>query len=185
MFAKSFQSSRGARVASFAAVAIAVTSLSAWALSAQDKYALQVPSGLALSEFRGYENWQVVAVSQTEDLLKVIVANPTMIEAYRAGIPGNGKVFPEGSAIAKVQWTPKKNTEAPFTVSVPDTLKNVNFMKKDSKRFPKTAGWAYATFNYEPSTDTFTPNGSGTDCGHACHSVVAAKDYMFTAYAKR
>ena len=185
MFAKSLPSSRGLRVACLAALGVVLTSVSAWAISAHDKYALEVPNGLAYSEFRGYENWQVVSVSQTEDLLKVIVANPTMIEAYRTGVPGNGKPFPEGSAIAKIQWTPKKNAEAPFAVWVPDTLKNVNFIKKDSKRFPKTAGWAYATFNYEPGSDTFSPNGSGTDCGHACHSVVAAKDYMFTAYGKR
>ena len=70
-------------------------------IAAQDKYTLRVPNGLAFSDFRGYENWQVVAVSQTEDLLKVMVANPTMIDAYRAGIPGNGKPFPDGSKIAK------------------------------------------------------------------------------------
>ena len=51
--------------------------------AAQDKYTLQVPNGLEFSDFRGYENWQVVAVSQTEELLKVMVANPTMIDAYR------------------------------------------------------------------------------------------------------
>jgi len=69
------------------------------ASSAQDKYSLQLPNGLAFSEFRGYENWQVVSVSQTPELLKVEVANPTMIAAYRAGIPGNGKPFPDGSKI--------------------------------------------------------------------------------------
>ena len=74
----------------------------------QDKYTLQVPGGLKFSDFRGYENWQVVAVSQTDDLLKAMVANPTMMDAYRAGIPGNGKPFPEGSKIAKIEWKPKR-----------------------------------------------------------------------------
>ena len=74
----------------------------------QDKYTLQVPNGLKFSDFRGYENWQVVAVSQTDALLKVMVANPTMIDAYRAGIPGNGKPFPDGSKIAKIEWKPKR-----------------------------------------------------------------------------
>ena len=73
------------------------------AISAQDKYTVKVPNGLAFSDFRGYENWQVVAVSQTDDLLKVMVANPTMIDAYRAGIPLNGKPFPDGSKIAKIE----------------------------------------------------------------------------------
>ena len=70
-------------------------------IAAQDKYTLQVPNGLAFSEFRGYENWQVVAVSQTEDLLKVEVANPAMMEAYRAGVPGNGKPFPTAPRLQK------------------------------------------------------------------------------------
>jgi hypothetical protein len=29
-------------------------------------------------------------------MLKVIVANSTMIKAYKAGVPGNGQPFPEG-----------------------------------------------------------------------------------------
>ena len=38
------------------------------AISAQDKYTVQVPGGLAFSEFRGYEDWQTVAVSQDRDM---------------------------------------------------------------------------------------------------------------------
>ena len=30
-------------------------------LAAQDKYTVQVPGGLAFSEFKGYENWQVIS----------------------------------------------------------------------------------------------------------------------------
>jgi Cytochrome P460 len=154
--------------------------------AAQDKYTLRVPNGLAFSDFRGYENWQVVAVSQTEDLLKVMVANPTMIDAYRAGVPGNGKPFPEGSKIAKIEWKPKKSTEAPFSVRIPDTLQDIFFIEKDSKRFPGTKGWAYAVFDYNPASDTFKPNPTGVvNCGFACHTRVAAKDYIFTGYPSR
>jgi hypothetical protein len=127
-----------------------------------------------------------VSVSQTEDLLKVIVANPTMIDAYRAGVPGNGKTFPYGSKIAKIKWKPKKNTEAPFSVMVPDTLQDVLLIEKDNKRFPGTKGWAYAGFHYDPASDTFKPDPTGViNCGFACHSGVAAKDYIFTSYGKR
>jgi hypothetical protein len=154
--------------------------------AAQDKYTLRVPNGLAFSDFRGYENWQVVAVSQTEDLLKVMVANPTMIDAYRAGVPGNGKPFPEGSKIAKIEWKPKKSTEAPFSVRVPDTLQDIFLIEKDSKRFPGTKGWAYAVFDYNPASDSFKPNPTGVvNCGFACHTRVAAKDYIFTGYPPR
>jgi hypothetical protein len=154
--------------------------------SAQDKYSLRLPNGLAFSEFRGYESWQVVSVSQTAELLKVEVANPTMIDAYRAGIPGNGKPFPDGSKIAKIEWRPKKMAESPFAVNVPDTLQDVFLIEKDSKRFPDTKGWAYAVFDYQPAADTFTPNATGTvNCGFACHTIVKDKDYIFHSYQKR
>jgi hypothetical protein len=39
---------------------------------------------------RKERSMQVVAVSQSEDLLAVILANPLMIDAYRAGVPRNG-----------------------------------------------------------------------------------------------
>ena len=45
-----------------AALALAV--LGAKAISAQDKYTVEVPGGLAFSEFRGYEDWPVVAMSE-------------------------------------------------------------------------------------------------------------------------
>jgi len=167
-------------------IAVVLAVLGGAAISAQDKYTVQVPNGLAFSEFKGYEDWQTVAVSQTEDALAVILANPVMIDAYRAGVPGNGKHFPDGSKIAKIHWKPKKSTEAPDpTTVVPDTLKDVDFIARDSKRFPDTGGWGYAQFNHDAASDTFTPEGSGTDCGYACHTIVTAKDYIFTAYGKR
>jgi len=174
------------KVLTIATITILLAVLGSLAISAQDKYTLQVPNGLAFADFRGYENWQVVAVSQTDDLLKVMVANPTMIDAYRAGIPGNGKPFPDGAKIAKIEWKPKKSTEAPFSVRIPDNLQDVFFIEKDGKRFPNTKGWAYAAFDYNPASDKFTPNPTGTvNCGFMCHSRVAAKDYIFTAYGKR
>src|ERR1700719_1130302 len=164
-------------------VGVFLSVLAALAIAAQDKYTLSVPNGLAFSDFRGYENWQVVAVSQTENLLKVMVANPTMMDAYRAGVPGNGKPFPDGSKIAKIEWKPKKSTEAPFSVRIPESLQDVFLIEKDGKRFPDTKGWAYAVFDYNPTSDKFTPNKAGTpNCGHVCHVAVKAKDYVFHPY---
>jgi len=109
-----------------------------------------------------------------------------MIDAYRAGAPGNGKPFPEGAKLAKIHWKPKKSEEAPAPTTVPDTLHDVDFMVKDSTRFPAdSGGWGYAQFNYDNATDTFSPEGTGSDCGAACHTIVQAKDYVFTAYPKR
>jgi hypothetical protein len=156
------------------------------AFAAQDKYTLRVPDGLAFSDFRGYENWQVVSVSQTDDLLKVMVANPTMIDAYRAGVPGNGNPFPDGSKIAKIEWKPKKSAEAPFSVRIPEALQDVFLIEKNSKRFPATKGWAYAAFDYDPKSDTYKPDPTGVvTCGFACHTRVEAKDDIFTGYGKR
>ena len=152
----------------------------------QDKYTLQVPDGLKFADFRGYENWQVVAVSQTDDLLKVMVANPTMIAAYRAGVPGNGKPFPDGSKIAKIEWKPKKSTESPFAVRIPESLQDVFLIEKDGARFPNTKGWAYAAFDYNPASGKFKPDPTGVvTCGFQCHTIVAKKDYIFTEYATR
>jgi len=170
------------RIASIAAL---LTALGGVAISAQDKYSLNTPSGVAFSDFRGYEDWQVVSSARTDEVLKVIVANKTMIDAYKAGVPGNGKPFPDGSRIAKLQWKFKKSTEAPFVVDVPDTFSQAFFIEKDSKRFPNSAGWGYALFNYDPPSDTFTADASPDDCGHACHTVVKAKDYIFHPYQKR
>ena len=158
------------------------------ALAAQDRYSLIIPDGLAWSEFRGYETWQDVAVSQTGTSLKVIVANDAMINAYKDGVPGNGKLFPDGSKVAKIEWSFKMNTVSPYFVNVPDTLKTVAFIEKDTRRFPNTHGWAYAQWAYDPATDTFKPselNPSGAECGYACHTKVSAQDYIFTTYPKR
>jgi len=166
-------------------VAALLVVLGGVAISAQDKYSLKTPSGVAFSDFRGYEDWQVVSSARTEEVLKVIVANPTMINAYKAGVPGNGKPFPDGSKIAKLQWKPKKSTEAPFVVDVPDTFSQVFLIEKDSNRFPNSGGWGYALFNYDAASDTFTADESPADCGHVCHTAVKAKDYIFHPYQKR
>ena len=77
------------------------------ALAAQNRDSLKVPNGLSFSEFKGYENWETVAVSHTEKGMKAILANPAMIKAYRSGVPGNGKSFPDGAKIAKIEQEPR------------------------------------------------------------------------------
>jgi hypothetical protein len=165
----------------------------------QDKYNLQVAGGLAFSEVRGYELWQVVGPSLTEaaNVIRVIVANPVMIKAYEEGTPGNGKPFPDGSKIVKLEWRPKKLTDPPFSASTPDTvpgdLAQVEFIVKDSKRFSDTRGWGYAMFDYNAASGTFAPAtsaskppvGHDAKCGAACHTLASSKDYIFTAYPKR
>ena len=152
---------------------------------AQDKYALRAPSGIAFSDFKGYEDWAVISSARTDEVLKVIVGNPVIVKAYKAGIPGNGRPFPEGSKLVKLQWKPKKSTEAPFAVDVPDVFSQAFVMEKNSARFPKTGGWGYALFNYETAPDKCTADPSPADCGHACHVAVKGKDYIFHPYQER
>jgi len=173
--------------------------LVALVMAAQDRYTVKVPNGLAFSEFRGYEDWQVVAPSHTDaaNVMRVILANPVMMKAYREGIPGNGKPFPDGSRIAKIEWEPRKITEAPFSEKAPDTvpgrLTEVEFIEKDANRFAETHGWGYAAFKYDAASDAFTPvtpadkppQRNDARCGAACHNLASAQDYIFTAYPKR
>ena len=179
----------GKGIAGFTIVAIVAAVLAvpvAKAVHVQDKYSLKSPSGIAFSDFRGYEGWAHVSSARTDEVLKVIVANPTMIAAYKGGVPGNGQPFPDGAMIVKLQWKPKKSTEAPFVVDVPDVFTQAFVMEKDSKRFPKSGGWGYAVFNYEAASDKFTPDPKSlSDCGNACHTAVKAKDYIFHPYEKR
>ena len=165
--------------------AIALALFVGMAVAAQDKYMLQVPNGLSFSEFRGYEDWQDVAVSETEGSVKAILANPSMINAFKDGTPGNGKLFPEGSIAVKIEWVKKKNQASPYFVEVPDVLKTVSFIVKDSKRFPDTHGWAFAQFEYDPPSGTYKASVTGAECGYQCHTRVASQDYVFTAYPKR
>ena len=163
------------------------------ALAAQDRYSLQVPGGLAFADFRGYEDWQVVSVSHNGDRLATILGNPALIEAYRAGIPGNGKPFPDGARFAKIHWTARKAEDQPGEPIVPGALHDVDFMVKDSKKFADSGGWGYAEFQYDPASQTFRPGDTNdlppqehdAKCGFACHTIVADKDYVFTAYPKR
>ncbi len=127
------------------------------ALAAQDKYALQVSGGLAFSEFRGYDEWQTVAISQNGSMIETILGNPEMIEAYKAGIPGNGKPFPDGAKMAKIHWNAKKADDEPGDPLVPGALHDVDFMAKDSKRFADCGGWGFAEFEYDPAADAFRP----------------------------
>ena len=175
-------------------VGMVLSSVVAIGLAAQqDKYTLKVPGGLAFSDFKGYESWQAVSLSQNDRAVALILGNPVMIAAYQAGVPGNGKPFPDGAKMAKIHWAPKKSETAPGPTTVPGTLLNVDFMEKDSKRFADSGGWGYAVFDYDAASNTFTPGtladhppqANDAKCGAACHLIVKTRDYVFTEYGKR
>ncbi len=173
-------------------IGASLSALAVLALGGQDKYTLKVPNGIAFSEFRGYEAWQVVSISQDGSLMAATLANPVMIQAYLAGIPSNGKPFPDGARLAKIHWNPKKMETFP-AATVPGTQHDVDFMVKDSKRFADSGGWGYAVFEYDAASDTFRPGtladkppqANDAKCGFACHTGVKTRDYVFTDYGHR
>ena len=166
--------------------------LSGLAMSAQDKYDVKVPGGLAFSDFKGYEGWEAISMSRSERAVAIIFGNPAMIAAYKGGFPANGKPVPDGAKMAKVHWTPRPNAFFP-DATVPGALLNVDCMEKDSKRFADSGGWGYAVFDYDPESDTFKPGttagmppqGNDAKCGFACHTRAKTRDYVFTEYGKR
>jgi mono/diheme cytochrome c family protein len=176
-----------------ASASTAVPSPAQAAISSQDKYTLKIPNGLAFSEFRGYEGWPVIAISHNGNTLAAILGNPVMINAYKAGIPGNGKPFPDGAKMAKVHWNAKVNLDEPGGPTVPGTQHDVDFMLKDSKRFADSGGWGYGAFEYDAASDTFRlanlkdkpPQGNDAKCGFACHTIVKTRDYVFTDYGHK
>ena len=175
----------GKRILAFAMFS-GVAFMGGWVFAAQDKYTVRVPGGLAFSEFRGYEAWQVVSISQDGPLMAAILANPVMIDAYAAGIPGNGRAFPDGAKMAKIHWNPKKMETFP-AATVPGTQHDMDFMVKDSTRFADSGEWGYAYFMYDAATDTFRPatsadqppQGNDAKCGFVCHSIVKTRETTF------
>jgi hypothetical protein len=180
------------RMVTIAIISGVLAVMSGWAMSAQDKYTLKVPNGIAFSEFRGYESWQVISISQDGPLMAAILGNPAMIEAYQSGIPGNGKPFPEGAKMAKIHWIPKKMETFPAAM-VPGPQHDMDFMVKDSKRFADSGGWGWGVFEYDAASDTFRPGtvsdsppqANDAKCGFACHTIVKTRDYVFTDYGHR
>jgi hypothetical protein len=177
-----------------AALAFAAVLAADFATDTPDgKYDVKVPGGLAFSEFKGYEAWQAISLSHSDRFIALIVGNPIMIDAFRAGYPQNGKPFPEGAKTAKIHWVPKQSATAPSPTTVAGALNNVEFMVKDSARFKDTGGWGYALFEYDAASDSYEPGtladkppqGHDARCGAACHTVAKSQDYVFTEYGKR
>src|SRR5262245_32871367 len=168
-------------------------------LAAQDRFSLKSPNGISFSEFKDYETWQPIASSMPNDAsgcgtspdpgcIKVIVGNPTMIKALKDGIPANGKSVPDGAMMAKIEWQKAREPESPYGVYVPGALAEVAFMMKDSKRFPATSGWGFATFKPDGSSDTwkiFGDTPAFAETCYTCHTLVKSRDFVFTKYQKR
>jgi cytochrome P460 len=167
----------------------------------QDRFSLKASNGIAFSQFKGYEAWQLIATSQHDGddgcgtskngCMKAILGNPSMIQAYRDGFPANGKPVPDGAAMAKVEWFKTADEVAPYQITVPGEETEVAFMVKDSTRFKDTDGWGYATLSFDAASKSYMPKAGQSDPSfvkncHACHTAGASTtDFVFTAFARR
>lgn len=155
----------------------------------QDRFTLTALNGVSFAEVKGYEDWKVAAPSfrTDKDEIRLILGNETVIKAYREGVPENGKPFPDGSILVKIAHSQRKSAAFPAALE-PDVLQRVELMIKDAKKFAKTNGWGFARFVYDQKTGTFTVYGKDANFDQECslcHTLVKARDFVFTHYPAR
>ncbi len=132
------------------------------------------PSGVRVPE--GYRDWPAIAPSYRTDKneLRVILGNPIAVAAARAGtLP-----FPEGSVLAKLAWqaTALPEFDGAF---VPGAPLRIEFIVKDSRRWPQTGGWGYGRWVDGRPADV----AAHATC-FPCHEArVRSRDYVFTRWA--
>ena len=111
-------------------------------LAENDRFALNAPNGIAFSEFKDYETWDVIGSSVTDDAggcgsspepgcIKSIVGNTVMIRAFKAGIPANGQSVPDGAMMAKIEWYKARDPSLAYGAIVPGKFMEVAFMVKE------------------------------------------------------
>ena len=101
------------RILPTAAVVALPAILVAAAFAAQDRYTLRCRAASRSPSSRDTRIGRSSLSVTTAIRSHVIVGNPAMIEAYKAGIPGNGKPFPDGARMAKIHWVAKKAEDQP------------------------------------------------------------------------
>jgi hypothetical protein len=140
---------------------------------------------------QGYRDWHLISVKRLTGAggklkqLRAQLGNDIAIRAFREGkIP-----FPDGAIIAALHWNedssdadnkalasgfPGLGLESSFA----GAAVNVQFMVKDSKKYPASGGWGFADFtNGKPGDQALHEK-----C-FPCHQPGKDRDYVFTRYA--
>ena len=130
----------------------------------------------------GFRDWRLISVAHEEGNLHsfaAVLGNDVAIKAYREGkLP-----FPDGTIIASLHYghVPSEENNKVFGRSqsfVAGAPTNIQFMIKDSKKYAKTGGWAFAHFkDGKPGDEAFMKT-----C-FPCHNQAKARDVVFTSYA--
>ena len=130
----------------------------------------------------GYRDWRLISVAHEGGNLNsfaAVLGNDVAISAYREGkLP-----FPDGAIIAALHYghAPSEENNKVFgrpQSFVAGTPTNIQFMVKDSKKYAKTGGWAFAHFKDGKTGDEALMN----TC-FPCHNQAKAGDLVFTRYA--
>lgn len=133
----------------------------------------------------GYRDWKLVSVAHEAGNLndiRAILANDIGIKAYREGnLP-----FPEGTIIARIAWNyvPSEENNKIFGrqqsfVAGSAPAWYLQFMVKDSKKYPATGGWGYAQFDKDGKSADEAPLKT---C-FPCHQAIKDRDFVFTRYS--
>lgn len=155
----------------------------------QDKWALTAPNGLTFGFIKDYESYAFISAHYRSDLqeMHLIFGNSKAMAGYAEGAGNDGKPFPESATLVKVGYALSSNPSFPASIE-PDALRRVEYITRDSLRFKDTGSWGYARFLRDPATDTFSPFGKDASFAKecfACHTIVAAKDFIFTRLTGR
>ena len=132
----------------------------------------------------GYRDWKVVSVAhEAGDLndIRAILGNDIAIKAYREG----KTQFPEGAIVGRIAWSyvPSEENnktfgkEQSFVAGAPTPF-YLQFMEKDSKKYAKTGGWGYSSFDNNGKP---TGTASMQSC-YPCHQLIKSRDFIFTKY---
>jgi Cytochrome P460 len=131
----------------------------------------------------GYRDWKLISVAHEEgnfNSFAAVLGNDVAIKAYREGtLP-----FPDGAIIAALHYShaPSEENNKVFGRAqsfVAGTPTNIQFMVKDSKKYAKTGGWAFAHFKDGKLGDEALMNSC-----FPCHNQAKASDLVFTRYAR-
>jgi hypothetical protein len=72
---------------------------------------------------------------------------PRLLGRTGKAFPGNGKLFPNGSKIVKIEWLLKKNTASPCFVNVPEHAENAGVYRERQQAIPRHPGLGLRRFS--------------------------------------
>lgn len=131
----------------------------------------------------GYRDWRLISVAHEAgnlNDLRAVLGNDIAITAYREGkLP-----FPDGTIIARLAWSYVPSEENDKAFGHPQSFvagppkEGVQFMVKDSSKYPSTDGWGFAEFIDGKPLDERALKGC-----FSCHEPARAHDFVFTRYA--